>query len=61
MSRCRKFISLGPSLFSFDSVTPTQTSKTSSKSEGGVVLWFRAAAAQRAREAQLQSQSHCSL
>ena len=48
-------------LSGFDSVTPTQTSETSSSSQGGVVLWLRTAAAQRARESQSQSQSHCSL
>ena len=45
----------------FDSVTPTQTSETSSRSQRGVVLWIRTAAAQRARVSQSQSQLHCSL
>ena len=59
MSRSRKSSFSGPCLFSFDSVTPTQTNETSSRSQGGVVLWFPAAAAQGARE--LQSHSHCRL
>ena len=41
----------------FDSAAPAQTSETSLRSQGRVVLWFPAAAAQRARESQL----HCSL
>ena len=40
-------------LFRCDHVTPTQRSDTSSKvSRGGVVLWLRTAAAQRARKSQ---------
>ena len=58
MSRSRnKKIFPGPGLFSFDGLTPALTSETSLRSQGGVVLWFRAAAAQPARELQSQSQS----
>ena len=41
----------------FDSAAPTQTSDTSTRSQGGVVFWFRAAAVQRARERAIALQS----
>ena len=61
MSRFEKSFLARPCLFGFDSVTPAQTSETSSGSQGGAVLWFRASPAQRARESQSQAQLHCSL
>ena len=58
MMTSRKNLFPGSCLFTFDSVAPAQTNETSSRYQGGgVVLWFRTAAALRARE----SQSHCSL
>ena len=40
MSWSEKHFFAGPCLFIFDSVTPTQTNETSSRSQGKVVLWF---------------------
>ena len=42
-------------LSGFDSVTPAQTSETSSRAQGGVVLWFRTAAVAIAVTIALQS------
>ena len=42
----------------FDNATPMQMRETSSRFQGGVVLWFLAEAAQQARERAI---AHCSL
>ena len=59
MSRSRKNIFPLPVVCPvFDSAAPAQTSETSSRSQGGVVLWCGAAAAERALQ---RAMAHCSL